>query len=342
MIIKVLQENLNTSLNNLSKAIPSKPQLPILSSILLEAKDNECTISATDLYFGVKAGVQADIQEEGIAVIPGKQFKEIISSLPKGVLTLEFKDNEFNILSEKTKTSLACQSSDEYPPFPKVEGEEFNLSFSQLEKIEKLVSFSASIDQARPVLTAILFKFSEKGFEVITTDGFRLSVLLLDDKKYEEEKTFLIPAKALSEVYRIVSKLKVEIIQFRVSSELKQVFFSIEKVLVFIRLIDGNYPPYEKIIPSDFTTEVIFDSEELLENLKRAVIFAKEASNIVKLSIEENEVKIKSSSPSFGNYEGVLKNVKIKGERKEIAFNIKYLIDYLSAIKQENQWFGMN
>ncbi len=342
MIIKVLQENLSASLNNLTKAIPHKPQLPILSSILLEAKNNECTISATDLYFGVRSGVQADIHEEGTIVVPGKQFKEIISSLPKGVLTLEFKDKEFNILSEKTKTSLSCQVSDEYPPFPVIEGDEFDLSFTQLEKIEKLVSFSASLDQARPVLTAVLFKFSNEGLEVVTTDGFRLAILSLDNQDYQEEKVFLIPAKALSEVYRIVARLKVENVVFRISKELKQVFFSIEKVLVFIRLIDGKFPPYEKIIPSIFTTEVIFDTEELLENLKRATIFAKEASNIVRFEIKKNEVLIKSSSPSFGNYKGILKNVKVTGEEKVIAFNIKYLIDYLSAIKQESQWFGMN
>mgnify|MGYP003975631791 CR=1 FL=1 len=284
MKLKVLQENLNRSLNNLQKAIPSKPQLPILSSILIEAKNNECTISATDLYFGVKSNVQADIENEGMVVIPGKQFKEIISSLNPGVLTLELKENTFKILSEKSKTSLACQTSEEYPPFPNVEGDEYKISSENLEEIEKNISFSASTDQARPVLTAILFKFSSKGSEIISTDGFRLSILELNESEiYEDEKSFLIPSKALSEVYRIMNKLDVKEVQFKISRELKQVFFSMNGVLIFVRLIDGNYPPYEKIVPVDFKTEVVFDSEELLDNLKRAMIFARESSNIVKI-----------------------------------------------------------
>lgn len=342
MKLKVLQENLNKSLSNLQKAIPSKPQLPILSSILIEATKEGCTISATDLYFGVKSKVQTDIETEGTVVVPGKQFKEIISSLNPGILTLEFIDGSLKIKSDKTKTSLSCQASNEYPPFPQVEGEEYKISSTHLEEIEKYVSFSASTDQARPVLTAILFKFSEKGFEVISTDGFRLSILHLDDSvQFSEEKTFLIPAKSLSEVFRIMDRLESKEVSFKISQELKQIFFSIDGVLVFVRLIDGNYPPYEKIIPQGFKTEVIFDADELMDNLKRAMIFSRESSNIVRLIIDDKEVKIMSSSPSFGNYEGILRSVKIKGPSGEIAFNIKYLMDYLSATKATEHWLGM-
>ncbi len=343
MKLKVLQENLNSSLNNLQKAIPSKPQLPILSSILIEANSDGCTISATDLYFGVKSSVQADVETAGVVVIPGKQFKEIISSLNPGVLTLKLSENTLKITSDKTKTSLSCQSNEEYPPFPSVEGEEYSISSQHLEQIEKYVSFSASTDQARPVLTAVLFKFSERGFEVISTDGFRLSVLMLDkSKKYDEERSFLIPAKSLSEVYRIMTRIDTKEVKFKISRKLKQVFFSIDGVLVFVRLIDGNYPPYEKIMPSEFKTEIIFDAEELMDNLKRAMIFARESSNIVKFVIDKKAVDVLSSSPSFGSYKGTLNNVQVKGPSGEIAFNIKYLIDYLSATKASEHWFGMN
>ncbi len=343
MKLKVLQENLNNSLNNLQKAIPSRPQLPILSSILIESTKDGCTASATDLYFGVRSVIQVDSEIEGKVVVPGKQFKEIVSSLSPGVLTLESDEGSLNIISEKTKTTLSCQSSDEYPPFPQVEGEEFILSFDQLDKIEKNVSFSTSIDMARPVLTAILFKFSNNSLEAVGTDGFRLSVLkLANNKDNTEESSFLVPAKALSEVFRIMVKLEAKEIKLKISRKLKQIFFSINGVLIFVRLIDGNYPPYEKIIPSEVKTEVIIDSDELMDNLKRAMIFARESSNIVRLIVNENDMEIKSSSPSFGNYSGKIKNVKIKGAPGEIAFNIKYLMEYLSSTKENEHWFGMN
>ncbi|GIK84490.1 MAG: DNA polymerase III subunit beta [Patescibacteria group bacterium] len=342
MKLKVLQENLNGSLAHLSKAIPNNPQLPVLSSVLITTENGICTFSATDLYFGIRCSLVVDSETDGSIVVPGKQFREIVSSLDPGVLELLFKDNSLAIANTKTNISLAGSSTHEYPPFPQVEGEEYVFPIEYLEQIENNIIFSASTDQARPVLTAVLFVFNNSGLTCVSTDGFRLSTLIVDDTQKFESKTFLIPAKALSEVFKIASKLKVKEVRFKVSQELKQVFFSLEGVEVFVRLIEGEYPPYERIIPSSFTTEVVFDTAELLEALKRAMIFARESSNIVRFEISENKVIIHSSSPSFGQYKGELQLVTISGEQNEIAFNIKYLLDYLSVTKSEKQWFGMS
>lgn len=342
MKLKVLQENLNGTLLHLSKAIPSNPQLPILSSVLIETENGSCTISATDLYFGIRCSINVDSDRNGTVVVPGKQFKEIISSLDPGVLDLSFADNSLAISNIKTNINLSGTDTHEYPPFPQVEGDEYIFPIEFLEKIETDIVFSASSDQARPVLTTVLFNFSEAGLTCVSTDGFRLATLVVDDSKEYEPKTFLIPAKALSEVYRIASKIKATEVRFKVSQELKQVFFSLDGVEVFVRLIEGEYPPYERIIPSSFTTEVVFDSVELLEHLKRAMIFARESSNIVRFEILEKTVLIHSSSPTFGKYQGELQLVSISGAQNEIAFNIKYLLDYLSSNKSEKQWFGMS
>jgi DNA polymerase III subunit beta len=342
MKLKILQENLNNSLIHLTKAIPNKPQLPILSSVLIENTKEQCVISATDLYFGVRCIIQVDSEKEGVTVVPGKQLKEIISSLNPGVLDLFFEKGKLTLKSDKTSTSLSCMSSDDFPPFPQVEGEEYVMSLTDLEKIDKNVGFSASTDQARPVLTSILFIFTEDNLKVVSTDGFRLATLDMAGFKKQEVGEFLIPAKALSEVYRIADRVEAKEVRFKVSQELKQVLFSIDSVEVFVRLIEGEYPPYEKIIPTEFTTSVIFDTEELHENLKRAMIFARESSNIVRFVIDKKIVKIHSSSPSFGSYEGELHNIVVDGEKNEIAFNIKYLLDYLGSVKTEKLIFSMS
>jgi DNA polymerase III subunit beta len=343
MKLKVLQENLNGVLLHLSKAVPSNPQLPILASILIETEKGNCTFSATDLYFGIRCSLLVDSEIDGNIVVPGKQFREIISSLDPGVLELVFDQNSLAIANTKTNISLASSNTHEYPPFPQIEGEEYNFPIEYFEQIENNIVFSASIDQARPVLTTVLFEFSQNGLMCVSTDGFRLSTLVIDDKKYKPKK-FLIPAKALSEVYKIASKLQTKEIIFKVSQELKQVFFSLEGVEVFVRLIEGDYPPYDKIIPSAFSTEVVFDTSELLDNLKRAMIFARESSNIVRFEIKKDRVLVHSSSPSFGKFQGELRSVVISGDttENEIAFNIKYLLDYLNATKSEKQWFGMS
>lgn len=343
MKIKVLQENLNQTLQNLQKAIPSKPQLPILSSILFEIKKTDCIISATDLYFGVKSIIQVDSDEDFSFCVTGKQFKEIISSLSAGVLEMTLDGNTLTVKSGKTKANLACQNSSDYPPFPQVDGQEFVLSTEDLEKIDKAVAFSVSTDMARPVLTSLLFSFNQEQLKVVATDGFRLATLDLKNENQSNEKKLLIPAKSLNEVIRVAQKINAKSIKFKVSEELKQVYFMLDNnVEIFVRLIDGEYPPYERIIPSVFTTEVNFDTEEVLETLKSAMIFAREASNIVKFNFDKEGVTIMASSPSIGNFSSTLTLSSFTGNEANIAFNIKYIFDYLSAIKSKKHWFGMS
>lgn len=346
MKIKVLQENLSQSLNYLQKAIPNKPQLPILSSIHIQVKKNECIFSATDLYLGVRSSAQAEADQTGEIVIPGKEFREIITSLSPGVITLEYVDGTLRIKSKKTKVALQCYNSEEYPDFPAVEGDEYALSGDYLKKIEQYLLFSASSDQARPVLTAILFDFDESGLRVVSTDGFRLSLMQLGadagvKNRDDSGGQLLVPAKALGEAFRISSQLGVDEVRFKVSEELKQVFFSINSVEMYVRLIEGSYPPYEKIIPSSSSTEVSFDTQELTNNIKQAMIFARESSNIVKFEFSSKNCSVLAESPTLGSFVGDLEQAVVSGDRAEIAFNARYLLDFLQAVKSETVKFSM-
>lgn len=330
----VLQENFQQALNYLQKAIPSRPSLPILSSILVDVTEKSCTVSATDLYFGVRAVVPSKIDKPGSLTVPGKQLKEIIQSLPAGSITLEQKDTNLAIQAASSKSSLPCQTSEEYPPFPQVEGDTFIISKEILDQIKSYVLKSASLDPTRPILTGCLLDISEDSIKVAGTDGFRLSVLSFAQKN-ESTARLIIPAKVLEEVQRIAESLKVSTITFTVSQELKQVFFSFDEVEVFARLIDGEYPPYQKIIPESFSTEIITSASSLQEELKRALIFSRE-SNIIQLHFSSEELKVAASSPGSGNYEGVISDAKVSGEEGSIAFNAKYLLDYLQNFKEDS------
>ena len=342
MKIKVLQENLKQSLNYLQKVIPNKPQLPILSSILLKAEANQLLISATDLYLGIKTDLIVEVETEGSLVVNGDIFKNLINSLNAGKIELELKDNSLLISQGKTKTKLACQSAEEYPQFPEVEGDEFVFNINDLEKIQNQVSFATSIDQTRPILTSILMNFSDSGLEVVATDGFRLAQLFFKNNKFSINKQLLVPAKALNELYRIAKQIEVEEVKILVSEELKQLLFKVSNVEMYVRLIEGDYPPYEKIIPPSFSLEIELDAEEFLTELKRAFIFAKDASNIVRLNFTNDILEVKAISPSFGEYKGEMAIENKSGENGEIAFNVHYLIDFINTVKPEKLWFGMN
>ncbi len=332
MKISLLQENFNQALTYLQKAIPSKPQLPILSSVLITVQDLECTIAATDLYFGVKTTLQADSTESGTIVVPGKELREIISSLPAGPVSLIYKDGTVTVKNETTTATLQCHSSDDYPPFPQIEVDSEEVSAETLEKIDTFVSFSASTDQARPVLTSILLQANEKRVTAVSTDGFRLSKLDLENTSLSQADTVLIPAQSLSEVYRIIKQVGAKTIKWAVSSELKQVLFTIDDTEVYVRMIEGEFPPYEKIIPTTFETEVVFNTQELVDNLKRSLIFARDASNIVRFTFKDQKVILSATSPSIGKFEGELPVATIIGKENEIAFNARYVLDYLSVV----------
>ena len=342
MQLTVLQENLQHALNYIQKAIPAKAQLPILSSILITTTESTCTIGATDLYFGVRATMPAQITTQGTVAVPGKEFREIIGSLPAGEIKITFEASTLTITAGKTKCTLQCQESSEYPPFPQVTGEVATVSTAILETIAQVVLYSASNDQARPLLTGVLFDLTATSTRVVTTDGFRLSVADFAPAANQQPIQFILPVRAVGEVCRIAAQLKSETVVLTISNELKQVFITFDGIEVYARVLEGDYPPYERIIPALFTTEVVLSSDELLEQVKRATIFSRDTSSIVQIEITPEKVAVKASSSTLGNYSGEVVNAKITGEGGTIAFKSKYILDFLQAAKQTEVWFGMS
>lgn len=342
MEITLLQENLESSLNYIQKAVPSKAQLPILSSILITAENGICQVGATDLYFGVRATVQAQITKEGTVAVPGREFREIVGSLPAGEIILQYDSGTLTIKTAHTKSTLQCQESKEYPPFPQVSGEITTFPRQIFDTVAQVILYSASNDQARPLLTGVLFDLKETTIRTVTTDGFRLSIADFTTAVQQAPLQFILPVRAVSEVCRIATQLGTETITCTVSQELKQVYVALDTIEIYSRILEGDYPPYERIIPSIFTTEVTIASEELLEQVKRATIFSRDTSSIVQLVITGETISVQASSSTLGSYSGEIVSAKITGEGGSIAFKSKYILDFLQAAKQTDIWFGMS
>lgn len=339
-------KSLKQSLNFLQKAIPSKPQLPILSSILLETQDNTVILSATDLFLGIQSKLPAKVSEQGKIAIPGEIFRQFIHSLENNdEVTLKVMDNQLQITSGKNKTKLALQSAQDYPEFPDIQGDELTLSTQALEKIEKYVAFVASLDQTRPILTSILFLIKNQLLTTVATDGFRLAVLSQNcdiNLDNQDSKQFLLPAKALSEIVKITQQLELEEVKLTVSDELKQIKCQLVDTTIYVRLIEGEFPPYEKIMPDSFSIKTRIDAGTLDLQLKRASLFSRDISNIVKFNFNDNQLKINASSPAIGSYEGELEILDALSSAESIAFNVKYVSDFIQAIKSDLINFEMN
>jgi DNA polymerase-3 subunit beta len=341
MKFTVLQENLKAALGSLQKAIPSKPQLPILTSVYLQAKGDSLTLAATDLYLGIKSTIPAKVKKEETLVVPGEILKNLIFSFSAGEISFEKKGSSLIVKNGNSQSTLPYQVAEEYPQFPEVKGESYSLPTSLLKNIEQYVSFGAAVDQTRPVLASLLFSFQENGLEVVATDGFRLATFTTKETIKDFTEDILIPVKSMSEVFRMISQTDSEKVEFKVAHELKQVLFIVDGVEIYIRLTEGEYPPYQKIIPPEFTHTFEFEWQELADQIKRAFLFSRDTSNTVHLQFSKGKLTITANSPTHGEYQGEI-NLAYKGEDLEIAFNALYLLDFLNIQKDGDLIFSMN
>lgn len=278
MKLSVLSEHLQKKLPQLNHAISSKNPLPILLNILLEAREGKLRISATDLEIGIQVEFPAQIEVEGITTIPAKLFTDLISSLPEEKITLELKEGKLEITSLHTKSVLQTTLPEEFPKLFEEKGDKIaTLNSEDIQKCFSDVVFAASIDTTRPALSGLLIK-KEKlpqgdGFLFVATDGYRLSLkhYVLESEKSENEFKFLIPARIVKEVTTL--KVGNEKIDMHISQKFNQVLFVCSDIVLVGRLIEAEYPAYEKIIPHDFETQVVFDKEEMQKAVKICSVF---------------------------------------------------------------------
>ncbi|MEN8253712.1 MAG: DNA polymerase III subunit beta [Patescibacteria group bacterium] len=326
----ILQELLSSALKVGRLAVSGRSQLPILSTVLVRVNSGKITLSTTDLYMGVRSTLTCSSEEDGLIAAPAQPFYELINSLPPGKIDIELKDTTLYLTSKNNSSQIQVMQADDFPPFPEMKGEKIELKRKDFERVIDCVPFAASRDETRPALTAVLFQLSKES-QVVATDGFRLSVLNLQNSYPEQD--IMVPAKALQEVYKVISDKSEENIQFQLSLQLKQVFFVLGEYEIFIRLIDAEYPPYEKIIPRKFSFIAQIDVVEFQKLIKRACIFAKDSSYVVLLKFDKSSLVVEAASTSLGKQEGSMSITSIQGEKGEIAFNAQYLLDYLNNLR---------
>ncbi len=335
MKITLLQENLKTALSHIQKAIPSKPQLPILSHISCKVETNSLTLSTTDLFFGITTTIPCKSSEAGAFAVPGDVFCRFLLSLNPGEVVLEVIESQLNITSARTQTSLTIQGIEEFPQFPQVDTEGITIPTAVLQTLQQNVAFAVTADQTRPVLTSLLFQPLEDCVEVVATDGFRLATFQTTNLVLSE-KPLLLPAKALSEVLRIATQLSAESIVIRLASELQQIVCSVSGTELYVRMIEGEFPPYTKIIPQSFQHILSCDGQELQTQLKRALVFGRDISNIISLQVSADQLIIRAKSPTYGTFEGGLSIQRTSGEGDVgIAFNANYLLDFIQSCKPD-------
>ncbi len=279
-------------------------------------------------------------QKAGEACVPARLLTEFVSTLPQSTVTLSFEDGSLVVSCGTYKASIPTAPVAEFPETPVFEEKKSAKTDKALfMDAVSSVLFAAASDEGRPVLTGIKVKKDEEGIVLAATDGYRLSVRHVRANLSLEEG-IIIPAKALFEVVKMCQEEKED--QELVVSNLqdKQIGFKIGETSLYTRLLSGEYPSFERIIPKNFTTRTLVDKELLLHAAKSAAVFARDNANIIKLSFAKQKIIVSANAPQTGG-NTVDVDAKIDGDGGEIAFNSRFLIEYLSNTTEEEVLFEM-
>jgi len=354
MKLSVLQENLNHGLNTVSRSVSTKAQLPVLANVLIATDQGRLKLSATNLETGINFWLGAKIEKQGAISIPAKNLTEYIASLPAEKVNLEVKENQLHLSCGNYQAKFVGLPASEFPNIPTLSGKpEISLSVEDLGLAISQVAFAAAQDEGRPVLTGVLVQAKpaspaggEDKLTLVATDGYRLSLKTIEGLKEIKsleifQKGFLIPSRTLTEVEKIITSGDGETdLGIKVTPEENQIIFANKSSEVVSRLIEGKFPDFEKILPEKEIAKVVVDKEGLTRAVRMAAIFARESANIVRLEVTKTKLKVTANAAQVGDNISEIE-AKIEGEGGKIAFNSRYLLDFLNKVDAELISFGM-
>jgi DNA polymerase III subunit beta len=343
MKIQTTKDSLLKGIQIVQNAVTSKSTLPILSHILLEAKKNEINLTATDLEIGISVKIDGEVSEEGSVTIPARKFSEIVKELSsQNPIQISIKKGlTVHIEAGRSYFRLIGLSREDFPQLPGIstagKGVELvKIPQKTLKNMIQLTSFAMSHDETRYVLNGILFSFKDKNLKLVATDGRRLAIIQKDiSESGNIKKDVIVPMKTIQELGRNLTEEGEVIFYFKEN----QLQIGIGPVNITSRLIEGEYPNYEQVIPKKTKEEVKLGTQDFLQATRRASILTSQDSQSVKINIIKDKMIITKNTPELGEAREEIE-VDYKGSELVIGFNPSFLIDALKNIGEENVQFA--
>lgn len=340
MHISVLQENLLKALTKTGRAISTKPQLPILSHVLLETENGGLRIAATNMETTESVHVAAKVEKDGALCVPARVLAEFVSSLPAETVQLVAREGSLSVRCAGFSATIPGVGSAEFPPVPQI-GKTKGTSLQKKALVDalNLVLFAAATDEGRPLLTGVRIAHKDDAVVFAATDGYRLSVKKIS-LPLKNNIQLVVPARALSEVVKVGQEDRDNGDVSFLQEEGGQLAFAIGDTEIFTRPIEGEYPNFEKIIPATHSTRVLFEKEALVRAAKSAAIFARDNANIIRFHVENQSVVVSANTPQVGENQ-IDVPAKVDGEGGDIAFNSRFLLDFLANFGGDELLFEM-
>lgn len=334
MKIRTMKEPLLKAIQTLQSVISTKATLPILSNFLIEAQKGKIHMAATDLDVGISLNLPVEIIEEGSITVLAKRFSDIIRDLPEGEIDITVrKNNSISIESQRCFFKLMGLPKEEFPKLPKLHGKEsITLNQQLLKSMLNLTSFAVSHDETRYVLNGVLFVVKGKNIRLVATDGRRLALIEKElEPPSEFKKEVIVPIKAVQELMRNLGEEGLVKIIFGEN----QISFQFDNTVIISRLIEGQFPNYEQVIPKGEKDKIIINRERFLWATKRVSILTSPDSQSIKIDLFKAKLIFSKNSPDMGEAKEEM-DIEHKGEEFSVGFNHQYLIDVLKSLKDQD------
>lgn len=333
MKVTVDQSDLVKGLNLVSKALSSRNQLPVLANVLIEAKKSGVILAATNLEVGIRTQIGSKTEREGVITVPARSLTEFVTSVIGHQVQLESNEGKLKVVADKFRATFSGIDAAEFPILPQPSKSTQTINALIVGQIATQVAYAAAVDESRPVLTGIRFQVLGDKLIVVATDGFRLVRKEFLASSIKNLASIIMPARTIVEIAKIASDTKEDKVGMEVVEKNNQVIFTCGATDLISRILEGNYPDTEKIIPTDSPIEAILDRQEFMQSLRAVGIFARENNNIVRFKIKNSKFNISAAATQQGESE-----VEMESENTgegEIAFNYKFVTDVLGSMSEE-------
>ncbi len=345
MKLSVMQENLARGLSVVSRAVSNRSTLPVLANVLLKTEDAGLKLTATNLEIGITYWVPGKIEGDGSTTVPAKLLTDLVNSLPGGDrVDLDLQPGDtLHLKCGRFETHIKGIDADEFPAIGTA-GERPTTRVAQnvLRRALAETAFAAASDEARPILTGVLARFEGDQLTLAAADNYRIAVKTIAILDPVPETSVVVPARALNELQRILADVD-DPVEIVLAAGKNQILFHLDGIDLVSRLIDGQFPNYQQVVPTSHTTRAVLDREELLRAVRPAALIAHESANIVKLQVSsDGEPGITvSANAEVGDHVGQVE-AAVEGDGTTIAFNARYLADVLTNVAADQFALELN
>ncbi len=339
MKFSATKEKLLEGLQQVQNVVSTRTTLPILSNVLLQAKEGAVHLTTTDLDVGVRGSFEANVDKVGATTLPARRLFTIIRELPSSEIAIEVDGkNAASIRSGQSFFKILGLPEEEFPPLPKFENAKVvTMRQKDLHDGLRKTAYAISTDETRYVLNGVLFSFKENKLTLVATDGRRLAMLDIElEFPRSHEAEIIVPTKAVTELQRLLKDDG----EVKISVGSGQIAFDLNNTFLVSKLIEGNYPNYKQVIPSEAKERVTLERETFLNSLRRVSLLASDKSNSIKLNFSKNNIEITANTPEVGEARESLP-VAYKGRDFSIAFNPEFLMAPLRNLSEDEVFFDL-